>query len=134
MNIPRKQMNKYNSAKDPDNWNVDMWATDNMTYREQEEQKKLLKTWERAAHDPNLRDYEVAELEMQRRISAATEGDTGEARTQERIKEFKAAEKLDQWRRGQVKAEHEEDFIKELQGQSEKYSEAVQRARKSVGL
>lgn len=134
MNIPRKQINNYIAEKDPENWNASAWADDAMESREKAKQEKLMKTWERAATDPNLTESELKELELQRRISAATEGDTGAARTQERIKEFKAEEKLDQWRRGQVKVEHEEDFIKELQGQSEKYSEAVQRARRSVGL
>lgn len=117
-----------------DKWGQDMWDEDAKNNQEIEKQKNLTDAWTYVSSKPDLRPAEAVELELQRRISACTEEDTTEKRTQERIKLFKAEEKLEEWRRGQVGGEHEEDMVKEMTGQQEKYKAAWERAKKSVGL
>lgn len=130
----RKDMTSTHSFDKSQTWEAEALRASAMSDVDIDKQTELLEFWTKAAKNPNLKPSEVAELELQRRISACTEGDTSEARTQTRILEHKADEKLDEWHRKQFKQEDEEQFTQELREQGEKFSDAVKRARESVGL
>lgn len=100
-----------------------------------EKQAELMEFWKNVSQNKNLTPAEIKELELQRRISAATEGDSSAFRTERRIKEHQAEVKLEDWRRGQgPSGQSEEEFMNELAGQNESYTKARERARKAVGL
>ncbi len=101
---------------------------------ELEKQQQLIDAWASLSKKPDLRPEEAAEYELQRRISACTQGDDSATRTAERIKMHKAEKKLDEWQRGKGEGQTEEEFLAEMEGKSETYARAVERARKAVGL
>ncbi|MEK7577569.1 MAG: hypothetical protein AAB492_03050 [Patescibacteria group bacterium] len=133
MNNVRKDGTVLNKM-DRTQWERETIEASRMTDQDISKQNELLEYWQKVSKNPKLRESEIKELELQRRISAATEGDDSASRTATRILEHKAEVKLDEWHRKQFKQEDEEQFTEELREQGEKYSDAVKRARKSVGL
>lgn len=131
----RKDMTSGHALDKSQTWEEQTLRGTAMTDQELKKQEELTEIWSNISKNKNLRPAEIAELELQRRISAATEGDTSANRTETRIKEHKASEKLDTWYRGQTASgQTEDEFIKEMQGQSERYSDAWTRAKKASGL
>lgn len=130
----RKDMTSTHGLNKSQTWEAEALRENATKDIDIEKQNELLEFWTKQSKNPNLRESEIKELELQRRISACTENDTSAKRTQERILEHKAEVKLDEWHRKQFKQEDEEQFTEELKEQGEKYSDAIKRARKSVGL
>lgn len=131
----RKDMTSAHKLDRTQTWEEQTLRASVMSDDELKKQEELTSIWANISKKTDLRPSEIAELELQRRISAATEGDDSAARTQMRIKEHQASEKLDKWFRGQTASgQTEDEFMKELHGQSESYNSAWNRAKKSVGL
>jgi hypothetical protein len=120
--------------KNPNNWANSMFqdnARDEKT-RDEKKQDGLLKSWKNMYTNAN--DGELKRLEVMRRISAATEGDTAAKRTQERIKQHNVAAEVDRRQRNRRQGgQTEEGFISELKDFGDDFRQDLRAAQKKYG-
>lgn len=100
--------------------------------REAEDQLRLHNQWKHTLSH-KLSDTELADLEIMRRVSAVTEGDSLEKRVKEAISDHKRTEYVDmKLRDKRSSGQTEESFKKELEKLSNEYNKIVLEADRSV--
>lgn len=131
MNIRRDKTN-YNPDKDPNNWTNEMYH-DGQNYEYEAEQKALVNSWKNIWNSGD--EARIEEMDLARRISAVTEGDTPEERVQEAIKEFKAGQLITEKLQALApQGQSIEEFEDETERFGAKYRRIVREARQEVGL
>lgn len=114
-------------------WELNAWEDDAMTQREKEKQESLLKSWKNIYSSGD--EARIKEMEIARRISAATEEDTLEKRVQQSVKEFKAGQMItDRLQALAPQGQSVEEFQEETDIFGRRYRQIVKEVRKEVGL
>ena len=130
MNTIRRQKNRYNANTDPENWTNRTYEDDGMTDREAMKQIGLIESWKNISNSGDK--ARIADAELERRISAATEGDTAQTRTQDRIKNLQVEERVAEIRKAREDRFSEDDLQDERKKFGNQYRNDVSRAMREV--
>ena len=126
----RKDITKNN--RNPfNNWVASTMQSDEDINRETKKQEDLIGNWKRISQSGDK--ARISEAELARRISASTEGDTAQTRTQERIQSFKVENRVAEIREARQDRFTEDDLQDERKKFGNQYRNDVSRAIREVG-
>lgn len=115
-------------------WEIYHLQEDMSSNREEQKQDALLGAWE-DIYARKGRGENVSEMELARRISAVSEGDTREGRVNEARRNFEITEKVEQKLREQIAGGQSEiEFYKELDNFGANYRKALNQAVREVKI
>lgn len=127
----RKDTTNYNQNTDPNNWANSMYTENEMEEREVRKQETLQQNWKNIFQSGDK--ARIAEAELARRISAATEGDTISARVDDAIKGAKVSAAYDEeLEKMRTQGQSIDDFLEEQRAYGQQHIRAMKKAIESV--